>query len=73
MAQVAHAAQLGWRASSPPDRAAWRASGFELAVRTASAGRWADALCSGAPIVLDAGFTEVELDTQTALALLPWL
>jgi peptidyl-tRNA hydrolase len=66
MAQAAHAAQLGWRATSPSDRAAWQAAGFPLAVRTATKVQWAKALASGAPVVHDGGFTEVEPDTQTA-------
>jgi peptidyl-tRNA hydrolase len=73
MAQAAHAAQLGWRASSAADRDGWRAGGFQLAVRTESPRRWATALESGAPVVNDAGFTEVEPGAQTALAVLPWL
>ena len=73
MAQVAHAAQLGWRASSPADRAAWRERGFELTVRGATARSWAAAVASGAPIVRDGGFTEVEPGAETALAMLPWL
>jgi len=73
MAQVAHAAQLGWRASSPADRAAWRERGFELAVRPATARSWAAAVASGAPIVRDGGFTEVEPGAETAIAVLPWL
>ena len=73
MAQAAHAAQLGWRASSAADRDAWRAGGFQLAVRTGAPRQWAAALESGAPVVHDAGFTEVEADAQTALAVLPWL
>jgi peptidyl-tRNA hydrolase len=73
MAQAAHAAQLGWRASSPADRESWRAAGFPLAVRRADAKQWKSALQQGAPVVHDAGFTEVAADTQTALAVLPWL
>lgn len=73
MAQGAHAAQLGWRASSSAQREAWRARGFDLAVRDASRQQWAAALDSGAPVVHDGGFTEVAPDTQTALAVLPWL
>jgi peptidyl-tRNA hydrolase len=73
MAQAAHAAQLGWRASSSVDRAAWRADGFDLAVRVATPTQWADAMRAGAPVVQDAGFTEVEPGAETALALLPWL
>jgi len=60
MAQAAHAAQLGWRASSSGDRAAWRADGFDVAVRVATPRQWADAMRAGAPVVQDAGFTEVE-------------
>jgi peptidyl-tRNA hydrolase len=73
MAQAAHAAQLGWRASSLPDRVAWRAAGFPLAVRTATPAQWAAAVRAGAPVVQDAGFTEVEPGAETALAVLPWL
>lgn len=73
MAQAAHAAQLGWRASGAHDREAWRAGGFDLAVRRATPGRWAAALAAGAPVVHDAGFTEIEPDSQTAAAVLPWL
>jgi peptidyl-tRNA hydrolase len=73
MAQAAHAAQLGWRASSAADRRAWRDAGFALAVRTATPAQWADAVRSGAPVVQDAGFTEVEPGAETALILLPWL
>jgi peptidyl-tRNA hydrolase len=73
MAQAAHAAQLGWRASSPADRAAWSERDFELAVREASLQSWAAAVASGAPVVRDGGFTEVEPGAETALAVLPWL
>ncbi len=44
MAQAAHAAQLGWRATSPSDREAWQAAGFPLAVRTATKAQWAAAI-----------------------------
>jgi peptidyl-tRNA hydrolase len=73
MAQAAHAAQLGWRASTAADRRRWRDAGFKLAVRTATPTQWADAVRSGALVVQDAGFTEVEPGAETALALLPWL
>jgi peptidyl-tRNA hydrolase len=73
MAQAAHAAQLGWRASAAADRSAWRDAGFPLAVRTATPAKWADAVRGGAPVVQDAGFTEVEPGAQTALVCLPWL
>jgi peptidyl-tRNA hydrolase len=72
MAQAAHAAQLGWRASSPSQRQAWQGGGFEVAVRTASPEQWQRAVRAGAPVVHDAGFTEVEPNSQTALARLPW-
>jgi peptidyl-tRNA hydrolase len=73
MAQAAHAAQLGWRASSSADRIAWRDGGFALEVRPATAQQWESAVAAGAPVVQDAGFTEVEPGAETALALLPWL
>lgn len=73
MAQAAHAAQLGWRASAPADRQAWVAADFPLAVRTATPAQWRRVLASGAPVVRDAGFTEVEPGAETAAAVLPWL
>jgi len=73
MAQAAHAAQLGWRASSLRDRALWQGGGFPLAVRVGTAAQWASAVQAGAPVVQDAGFTEVEPGAETALAALPWL
>jgi peptidyl-tRNA hydrolase len=73
MAQVGHAAQLGWRASRRTDREAWQRAGFPLAVRVAEPARWAAAVEAGAPVVHDGGFTEVEPGTRTALAVLPWL
>jgi hypothetical protein len=73
MAQAAHAAQLGWRASSIADRIAWHDAGFPLAVRPATDDQWAAAVRTGAPVVQDAGFTEVEPGAETALARLPWL
>jgi peptidyl-tRNA hydrolase len=73
MAQAAHATQLGWRASSVRDRARWAAAGFPLAVRQAGTAAWRTALAAGSPVVHDGGFTEVEPNTQTALAVLPWL
>ncbi len=72
MAQAAHAAQLGWRASSPARRREWREAGFALAVRDASPSQWQAAVDAGAPVVHDGGFTEVEPGTATALAVLPW-
>ena len=66
MAQAGHAAQLGWRSLSSLDRAVWRDAGFPIAVRTASRGQWDAALRAGAPVVRDAGFTEVEPGSATA-------
>jgi peptidyl-tRNA hydrolase len=68
MAQVGHAAQLGWTALDPADRERWRAAGFELAVRTASAADWDRLLRAGLPLVRDAGFTEIAPGTCTAVA-----
>ena len=70
MAQAAHAAQLAWRASSDASRAAWESASFPLAVRTATPAQWARAVQGGAPVVRDAGFTEVEPGAETALVLL---
>jgi peptidyl-tRNA hydrolase len=72
MAQAAHAAHLGWRASSALQQNGWRARDFPLAVRTATAGQWAAGLAAGAPVVVDAGFTEIAPNSQTALTILPW-
>jgi len=66
MAQAGHAVQLGWWAASASARIAWQQAGFPLAVRDASAARWAAAVQAGAPVVHDAGFTEVEPDSETA-------
>ena len=68
MAQVGHAAQLGWYALVPADRDRWRALGFPLAVRTAPPGRWDALLRAGLPLVRDAGFTEIAAGTCTAVA-----
>ena len=72
MAQAGHAAQLGWRASTAPERAGWQAQGFALAVRTASTDAWTWALELGVPVVHDGGFTEVAPNTRTAAVVLPW-
>jgi peptidyl-tRNA hydrolase len=66
MAQAAHAAQLGWRSLRRRPRRKWAAAGFPLAVRYATESQWGAALRSGAPIVHDGGFTEVEAGTATA-------
>jgi peptidyl-tRNA hydrolase len=67
MAQVAHAAQLGWRSLRRRPRKKWQAADFPLAVRDAVPRQWRAALDAGAPVVHDGGFTEVEPGTQTAL------
>jgi peptidyl-tRNA hydrolase len=66
MAQAGHAAQLGWRALRTRPRRRWQAAGFPLAVRDATPRQWQAALRSGAPVVHDGGFTEVEPGTATA-------
>ena len=52
--------------ASASARIAWQQAGFPLAVRDASAAQWAAAVQAGAPVVHDAGFTEVEPDSETA-------
>lgn len=66
MAQVGHAAQLGWRSLRRRKRRAWQDAGFDLAVRTPSARQWRAVLEGGAPVVHDAGFTEVAPGSATA-------
>jgi hypothetical protein len=68
MAQAAHGAQLAWWRLGVADRAAWAAAGFDLAVRTASPGKWAQLLASGLPLVQDGGFTEVAPGSRTVVA-----
>jgi peptidyl-tRNA hydrolase len=66
MAQVGHAAQLGWRSLRRGRRRAWQESGFDLAVRTPAVRQWRAALEGGAPVVHDAGFTEGAPGSATA-------
>lgn len=66
MAQAAHAAQLGWRSLRRRPRHKWQQAGFPLAVRDAGERQWQAALSSGAPVVHDGGFTEVDPGTATA-------
>lgn len=73
MAQVGHAAQLAWWELAPRDRSEWKDCDFDLAVRTAAAGRWAELLASGLPVVRDGGFTEVAPGSCTVVADLPAL
>jgi peptidyl-tRNA hydrolase len=66
MAQAGHAAQLGYRAASADQRLRWIADGFALSVRDATPAQWRAAVAAGAPVVRDAGFTEVEPGSFTA-------
>jgi peptidyl-tRNA hydrolase len=74
MAQAGHAAQLAWWASGESERAAWRASGLAVSVRTAATQDGFDAMvAAGLPVVRDAGFTEIEPGSCTFVADAPWL
>ena len=68
MAQVGHAAQLAWWQLPGQARAEWRTREFDLAVRSATPSRWAALLTSDLPVVRDAGFTEIDPGTCTAIA-----
>ena len=68
MAQAGHAAQLAWWELSDKERAAWRDTGFALAVRTADPARWAELTSGRLPLVRDAGFTEIAPGSCTAVA-----
>ncbi|MFG1808498.1 peptidyl-tRNA hydrolase [Streptomyces sp. NPDC049040] len=68
MAQAGHGAQLAWWELDGAARAAWRAAGFALAVRTPSPGAWARLTTSDLPVVRDAGFTEIPPDSPTVIA-----
>jgi peptidyl-tRNA hydrolase len=68
MAQAGHGAQLAWWELSPDERAAWRADGFALAVRTPSREEWKRLAESGLPVVRDAGFTEIAPGSATVVA-----
>ncbi len=73
MAQAGHAAQLAWWRLEPRVRSEWKDADFELAVRAAAAGRWAELVASGLPVVRDGGFTEVAPGACTVVADLPAL
>ncbi len=73
MAQAGHAAQLAWWASERDERAAWRANGLAVSVRTAGEARFASMVAAGLPVVRDAGFTEIEPGSCTFVADAPWL
>ncbi|MFF7413418.1 aminoacyl-tRNA hydrolase [Streptomyces lydicus] len=68
MAQVGHGAQLAWWELSEEERAAWRGTGFALAVRSAEPSEWAALTRSGLPVVRDAGFTEIAPGSCTVVA-----
>ncbi|MGP2440460.1 peptidyl-tRNA hydrolase [Streptomyces sp. JW3] len=68
MAQAGHGAQLAWWELTGEQRAAWRAAGFPLAVRTADPADWARLTGSGLPVVRDAGFTEIAPGSCTVVA-----
>jgi peptidyl-tRNA hydrolase len=68
MAQAGHGAQLAWWGLSAHDRAEWQDRDFALAVRVADAGRWAELIASGLPVVTDGGFTEVAPGSATVVA-----
>ncbi|MBE1557924.1 aminoacyl-tRNA hydrolase [Nonomuraea africana] len=71
MAQAGHAAQLAWWASSPEDRAVWRAMGLRVSVRRAEG--FDELAAGGLPVVRDAGFTEIAPGSCTFVADVPWL
>lgn len=73
MAQAGHAAQLAWWASDAGERAAWRAAGLAVSVRTATREDFARMTAAGLPVVRDAGFTEIEPGSCTFVADAPWL
>jgi peptidyl-tRNA hydrolase len=68
MAQVGHAAQLGWWRLGDHSRSVWQESGFDLAVRTAAPAQWATLVASRLPVVQDGGFTEVAPGSRTVVA-----
>ena len=49
-------------------RSAWLDRDFDLAVRAAGTGQWAELLASGLPVVTDGGFTEVAPGSATVVA-----
>ena len=73
MAQVGHAAQIAWWELDEAQRKEWAATGFRLAVRTASREKWPALCASGRPVVRDAGFTEIAPGSHTVVADLPVL
>jgi peptidyl-tRNA hydrolase len=68
MAQAGHGAQLGWWDLPPQRAAAWRQTGFPLAVREATRAQWARLTAAGLPTVRDAGYTEIAPGSVTVIA-----
>jgi peptidyl-tRNA hydrolase len=73
MAQAGHAAQLAWWTSDAAERAAWRADGLAISVRTGTPAGFEAKVAAGLPVVRDAGFTEIEPGSCTFVADAPWL
>nr|WP_099908430.1 aminoacyl-tRNA hydrolase [Streptomyces sp. TLI_171] len=73
MAQTGHAAQLAWWELDEAQRKEWAESGFQLAVRTASAADWPALTDGRLPVVRDAGFTEIAPGSCTVVAYHPAL
>lgn len=67
--QVAHAAQLALTAMTPADLDDWRAAGFGVRLIRPDAAGWARWVSSARVVVRDAGFTEIDPGTRTAIAL----
>lgn len=68
MAQAGHAAQLLLAALPPGAAEIWADRHFPLAVRAATAGRWAALAATRLPVVHDGGFTEVPPGSATVIA-----
>lgn len=68
MAQVGHAAQIGWWELDDKQRDQWAGDGFRLAVRTATKAQWPRLSDGALPVVRDAGFTEIAPGSATVAA-----
>lgn len=67
-AAAGHAAQLAWMMMEPARRRQWAASGFEVVVEQPGDLAWLVRRQTAPVVVVDAGYTEVEPDTCTAVA-----
>jgi peptidyl-tRNA hydrolase len=67
-AAAGHAAQLALAAMGPARRRRWAEGGFDALVTHPDADRWAELRATAPVVVADAGFTEVEPGTVTAVA-----